>query len=81
MGTLVVTAALLLFAVIFLSIAHELPRWPVTLGAGVAAAAFVSAAYWGVFAVFGGLSLGARLAELTPGSEEKDEGDGRDRFR
>jgi len=60
--SLVVVAALLLFALIFLSITHELPPWPVTLGAVFSAALFVAAAYWALFAVFGGASLGARLA-------------------
>jgi hypothetical protein len=79
--SLVVIAALLLFAVIFLSIAHELPEWPLTLGAALAAAAFVVAAYWTLFAVFGGPSLGVRLAQATSGFEEKEEGDGAARFR
>jgi hypothetical protein len=70
---LVVTAALLLFAVIFLSIAHELPPWPLALGAVLAAAVFVAGVYWSVFAVFGGKSLGARLAQAGSGTEEKDE--------
>ena len=79
--SLVVVAALLLFAVIFLSIAHELPEWPLTLGAVVAATAFVAAAYWTLFAVFGGPSLGTRLAQATSGFDEKEESDGEDRFR
>ena len=49
--SLVVTAALLMFALIFLSIAHELPPWPLTLGTAFAAAVFVAAAYWAVFAL------------------------------
>jgi PilZ domain len=79
--SLVVIAALLLFAVIFLSIAHELPEWPLTLGAALAAAAFVAAAYWTLFEVFGGPSLGVRLAQATSGFEEKEESDGAARFR
>jgi hypothetical protein len=70
---LVVVAALLLFALVFLLIAHELPEWPLTLAATLVAAAFVSGAYWGLFAVFGGGSLGTRLAQgassSAPGSE------------
>jgi hypothetical protein len=62
---LIVTAGLLLFALIFLSIAHELPPWSLTLGTISAAAAFIVAAYWAVFAVFGGPSLGARLAQAA----------------
>lgn len=76
---LVVTAALLLFALIFLSIAHELPPWPLTLGTASGAAVFVAAAYWSVFALFGGPSLGARLAQGV-GSEKEEEDDG-GRFR
>jgi hypothetical protein len=78
---LVVIAALLLFGVIFLSITHELPQWPLTLGAVVAAAAFVVGAYWTLFAVFGGPSLGARLARATADPERRDERDAADRFR
>jgi hypothetical protein len=68
---LVVVAALLLFGLIFLSIAHELPEWPWTLAATLMAAAFVTGAYWGLFAVCGGGSLGARLAASS--SEAEDE--------
>jgi hypothetical protein len=75
---LIIIAGLLLFALIFLSIAHELPPWPLTLGTVFAAAVFVAAVYWAVFALFGGRSLGARLARAT--SEEEDE-DGGSRFR
>jgi len=78
---LVVIAGFLLFGLIFLSIAQELPQWPVTLSAAVAAAAFVSTAYWSLFAVLGGPSLGARLARATAGLEEKNESESADRFR
>jgi hypothetical protein len=71
--SLVVMAALLLFAVIFLSIAHELPPWPLALGTALAAAAFVAGAYWSVFAMFGGESLGVRLAQAGSGGEDKRE--------
>ncbi|HEV3308516.1 MAG TPA: PilZ domain-containing protein [Candidatus Sulfotelmatobacter sp.] len=71
--SLVMIAALLLFALIFLSIAHELPRWPLTIAATSVAAAFVSAAYWGLFAVFGSASLGTRLANAASGSKTDDE--------
>jgi hypothetical protein len=74
--SLVVTAGLLLFALIFLSIAHELPPWPLTLGTFAGAAVFVAAAYWVVFAVFGGLSLGARLAQAASGFEGKESDEG-----
>jgi hypothetical protein len=73
---LVVTAALLLFALIFLSIAHELPPWPLTLGTASGAAVFVAAAYWSMFAVFGGPSLGQEV-----GSEKEEEDDDAGRFR
>lgn len=79
--SLVVTAALLLFALIFLSIAHELPPWPLTLGAVFAAAIVVAAGYWGVFAVFGGESLGARLARAVSNVEEKEESEDAVRIR
>jgi hypothetical protein len=69
---LVVTAGVLLFTLIFLSIAHELPPWPLALGTGFATAGFVATAYWGVFCVFGGSSLGVRLAH-TAASIQKDE--------
>jgi hypothetical protein len=78
---LVVFAALLLFAVVFLSIAHELPSWPVTLGTGLAAAIFVTAAYRMVFAIFGGPSLGARLARAAASIEEQKENEEAVRIR
>lgn len=79
--SLVVMAALLLFAVIFLSIAHELPPWPLALGTALAAAAFVAGAYWSVFAIFGGESLGARLAQAGSGGEDKGENEDAVRIR
>jgi hypothetical protein len=69
--SLVVMAALLLFALIFLSIAHELPQWPLTVAATLVAAVFVAAAYWALFAVFGGASLGARLADAASASGQE----------
>jgi len=71
--SLIVIAGLLLFALIFLSIAHELPPWSLTLGTISAAAAFIVAAYWAVFAVFGGSSLGARLAQAAARFEDQEE--------
>jgi PilZ domain len=79
--SLVVMAALLLFAVIFLSIAHELPPWPLALGTALAAAAFVAGAYWSVFAIFGGESLGVRLAQAGSGGEDKGENEDAVRIR
>lgn len=67
-NTLVVFAGVLLCAVIFLSVTREPPRWPFAMGA--AAVASVSALYWGFFWMFGGISLGTRLARLVSGKEE-----------
>ncbi len=78
--SLVVTAGVLLFSLIFLSIAHELPPWPLTLGTVSGAAGFVVLAYWAVFAVFGGASVGARLAQAASSLEEQEK-DGAGRFR
>jgi len=78
---LVVTAALLLFALIFLSIAHELPPWPLTVGGASVAAVLVAATYRTMFAVFGGLSLGDRLARAASSLEEEEENESGDRFR
>ena len=73
--SLVVTSAVLMFALIFLSIAHELPPWPLTVGTAIAAAIVVGAGYWVVFSIFGGSSLGARLARAVsnPGENEESE--------
>jgi PilZ domain-containing protein len=73
--SLVMIAGLLLFAFIFLSITHELPPWRLTVGAASSAAVLIAATYWAVFAVFGGASLGARLADATSAftQEEEDE--------
>lgn len=57
---LVFTAALLMFALIFLSVIGEAPRWPIRMA--IVAAASVAVMYWGFFWVFGGKSLGKRLA-------------------
>jgi len=66
--SLAMIAALFLFALIFLGITHELPPWPLTLGAASAAAVLVAASYWLLFAVFGSGSPGARLAQAATGS-------------
>ena len=72
--SLVMIAGLLLFAFIFLSITHELPPWPLTVGAASSAAILIAATYWAVFALFGGASLGARLADVTSAfTQEEDE--------
>lgn len=65
LNSLIVFAALLLFSLIFLAVTQDLPRWPLDLEAGFAAAIFVSAFYWIFFRLLGGSSLGARLARLA----------------
>lgn len=70
-NTLVMVAALLLFALVFLSVTRESPRWPVAMVAG--AAIFVAALYWGFFKIFGGASLGARLARPAGSDFEENE--------
>ncbi|MGA8237438.1 MAG: hypothetical protein WB918_13045, partial [Candidatus Sulfotelmatobacter sp.] len=79
--SLIVIAGLFLFALIFLSIAHEVPPWSVTLGTFSAAAAFIVAAYWGVSAVFGGPSLGSRLAQAAARLQKEEPNDDASRFR
>lgn len=79
--SLVMFAGLLLFALIFLSVAHELPQWRLTVCAALAATVFVVAAYRTVFAVFGEASLGARLAHTASGREGNEEVERSDRFR
>jgi len=78
-NTLTVVAALLLFTLVFLAVARELPRWPVAMATG--ATIFVAAAYWGFFKLFGGISLGARLARLAGYEPEDEEPAGNARFR
>jgi hypothetical protein len=70
-NTLVMVAALLLFALIFLSITREPPRWPLAMTTG--AAVSVAALFWGFFQVFGGSSPGERLARLAGCNPEDDE--------
>ncbi|MGA9507575.1 MAG: PilZ domain-containing protein [Candidatus Sulfotelmatobacter sp.] len=79
--SLVMIAGLLLFALIFLSITHELPPWPLAAGAISSGAVLVGTAYWGVFAVFGGASLGARLADSASVFKQEEEPDEARRFR
>jgi hypothetical protein len=62
-NVLAVLAALLLFALVFLSVTRESPRWPAAMVAG--AAIFVASFYWGFFKLFGGVSPGTRLARLA----------------
>jgi hypothetical protein len=77
---LLVLAAVLLFALIFLSIAHELPPWPITLGAGLTATVFIAAAYWVLSVALEGATLGARLAEAAELADDR-ETEAADRFR
>ena len=73
---LIMIAGLLLFTLIFLAITHELPSWPITVGIATVAALFVAGTYWALFALFGGTTLGARLAQaVSTGQEEVSEGD------
>lgn len=67
-NALAMAAGLLLFAVIFLSVTHETPTWPVL----ATLALLVPALYWGFFHIFGGCSLGTRLARLTDFDHEQE---------
>lgn len=70
--SLVMLAALLLFALVFLAIAHELPPWPLTLTTILAVMFFVPSAYWALFAILGGPSVGVRLTEYGSGEGRKE---------
>ena len=65
---LAMAAGLLLFAVIFLSVTHETPSRSVL----ASLALVVPALYWGFFRIFGGCSLGTRLARLSEYDEEEE---------
>jgi hypothetical protein len=67
-NALAMAAELLLFAVIFLSVTHETPSWSVL----TTLALLVPALYWGFFRIFGGCSLGTRLARLTDCDDEQE---------
>lgn len=69
--SLLVLAALLLFILIFLSIAHELPSWRLTLGAVLTVGVFILLAYRGLFEAFGGGTLGDRLTRMAAGPREE----------
>jgi len=60
---LAVVAGLLLFALVFLSVTRELPKWPLSMVGG--ATIFIAAFYWVFFRLFGGRSPGVRLARLA----------------
>lgn len=69
-NALAVLAGMFLVALVFLSVTREAPRWPWALGG--ADAVFVTLAYWGFFQIFGGMSLGTRLARLLESCEEDE---------
>ena len=71
--SLVILAALLIFTVIFLAMANELPSWQLTAAGLIASAALVAIAYWILCSLFGGATLGVRLAQIA-GAEPRDEG-------
>jgi hypothetical protein len=71
-NTLAVLAGMLLFALVFLSVTREAPRWPWALAVGDAI--LVVLLYWGFFHMFGGSSLGTRLARLAESTSEDEEG-------
>lgn len=70
-NVLVVLAGLLLFALVFLSVARRTPPWPLAVFSGMACV--VTLLYWGFFQMFGGSSLGTRLARLAVGDPEDEE--------
>lgn len=80
---LAITAGLLLFAVVFLSIAHEVPQWQLTLILLLLVVPFFAGAYWSLFALFGATSLGGRVAQAASLIEQQKEGENVnvDRFR
>jgi len=71
-NSLVIVAAMLLFALVFLSVTRAAPPWPIRMALGGAGA--VSLLYWAFFKMFGGSSPGARLARLaeTNGEDPDD---------
>ena len=78
-NTLVVTAALLLSMLVFLSITREPPPWPMTMTMGAALA--VCGMYWGFFKFLGGASFGERLARLAEADLQVEEETVDTRFR
>jgi PilZ domain-containing protein/RDD family protein len=78
-NTLAVLAALLLFALVFLSVMREPPQHPVAMV--FAAAILVAAFYWGFFWIFAGGSLGARLARLRDSNADGQDEEKEARFR
>jgi hypothetical protein len=70
-GLLVLTG-LLLFAFVFLTMTHELPSWPLTLGVMLVATVVIGSGYCVLFTLFGGRTLGARLTQPESKPEEKE---------
>jgi hypothetical protein len=68
---LMVTAALLMFALVFLSITGDVPASPWIMT--VFGVVLVAVLYWGFFWVFGGKSFGTRLARLVGVAEDESE--------
>jgi len=67
--TLMVTAALLMFALVFLSFTGDVPASPWTMAA--CGAVLVGVLYWGFFWLFGRKTFGARLARMVGGAEDE----------
>ena len=78
-NTLAILAALLLFALVFLSVTREPPQHPFAMAAG--ASILVTAFYWGFFRIFAGGSLGARLARLRDSNADDSDEETGSRFR
>lgn len=78
-NSLVVVAALLLSVLVFLSITRQAPKWPLTMATG--GAIVIAALYWGFFRMFGGTSLGTRMARLAASDLDELEDPGSARFR
>lgn len=70
-NVLMVVSALLLFALVFLSLVGGAPPWPFAVMCGIAC--LVTVLYWGFCQMFGGSSLGTRLARLVDGDAEDEE--------
>ena len=68
---LIVTAALLMSALVFLSITGGVPASPWVVA--VCGVGLVALLYWGFFWVFGGKSFGTRLARLVGGAGDESE--------
>lgn len=76
--TMVVLASLLLFALIFLSVTREAPKWPLPMLSG--AALTMGGLYWAFFRYFAGGSLGTKLARIAE-SDGREREIGRETFR